>query len=277
MVVRVARSCPPFAHLLRRRAEDHGGGPLPCSLSPHVRPRGTGRTFRGPLLPRAGEPAPAVCRPCLPRGTQRWGGALRAAAGQTGATWAPECPRQSLHSGLSQTVPASRGLGEVTPGANRKPLPELGWLELAPAGCLVTRRPAPPPEGTVGGWRSPAGCCQCLGAPTSRIAGIRGSPPPLQFPGLALLPHVADDQAEAGEGGKLLARLAGPLWPVTQRPPSVFPRGVGSVHLGAQHPGVAGVRRHLWVWAGHGAWQVGGVSPRPWTLFFKPAAAMLPT
>lgn len=139
MVVRVARSCPPFAHLLRRRAEDHGGGPLPRSLSPHVRPRGTGRTFRGPLLPRAGEPAPAVCRPCLPRGTQRWGGALRAAAGQTGATWAPECPRQSLHSGLSQTVPASRGLGEVTPGANRKPLPELGWPELAPAGCLVTR------------------------------------------------------------------------------------------------------------------------------------------
>lgn len=78
-------------------------------------------------------------------------------------------------------------------------------------------------------------------------------------------------------GGKLLARLAGPLWPVTQRPSSVFPRGVGSVHLGAQHPGVAGVRRHLWVWAGHGAWQVGEVSPRPWTLFFKPAAAMLPT
>lgn len=103
------------------------------------------------------------------------------------------------------------------------------------------------------------------------------STPPLQFPGLAPLPHVADDQAEAGEGGKLLARLAGPLWPVTQRPPSVFPRGVGSVHLGAQHPRVAGVRRHLWVWAGHGAWQVGGVSPRPWTLFFKPAAAMLPT
>lgn len=164
------------------------------------------------------------------------------------------------------------------PGGKQEAL-QLGRPELAPAGCLVTRRPAPPPEGTAGGWRSPAGCCQCLGAPTSPVAGIRGPPPrpPLQFPGLAPLPHVADDQAEAGEGGKLLARLAGPLWPVTQRPPSIFPRGVGSVHLGAQHPGVAGVRRHLWVWAGHGAWQVGGVSPRPWTLFFKPAAAMLPT
>lgn len=275
MVVRVARSCPPFAHLLRRRAEDHGGGPLPRSLSPHVRPRGTGRTFRGPLLPRAGEPAPAVCRPCLPQGTQRWGGALRATAGQTEAAWAPECPRQSLHSGLSQTVPASRGLGEVTPGANRKPLLELRRPELAPAGCLVTRRPAPPPEGTAGGWRSPAGCCQCLGAPTSCVAGIRGSPPPLQFPGLAPLPHVADDQAEAGGEASCSSRR--PPLACDPEDPSVFPRGVGSVHLGAQNPGVAGVRRRLWVWAGHGAWQVGGVSPRPWTLFFKPAAAMLPT
>lgn len=235
MVVRVARSCPPFAHLLRRRAEDHGGGPLPRSLSPHVRPRGTGRTFRGPLLPRAGEPAPAVCRPCLPRGTQRWGGALRAAAGQTGATWAPECPRQSLHSGLSQTVPASRGLGEVTPGANRKPLPELGWLELAPAGCLVTRRPAPPPEGTAGGWRSPAGCCQCLGAPTSCVAGIRGSPLRCSSQGWRRYPTLP--MIKLRPGGKLLARLAGPLWPVTQRTPASSPGAWGVCILGHRTPG----------------------------------------
>lgn len=139
MVVRGARS-----YTLRHCTEDHGGGPLPRSLLPHVRPKGTGRMFWGPLPPRAGEPAPVVCRPCLPAGllgTQRSSGALRATAGQTGAAWAPESSLQSLHSGLSQTVPTSRGLGEVILGANRKPFTVLGRPELAPAGCLVTPVP----------------------------------------------------------------------------------------------------------------------------------------